>query len=373
MTRKGFYSFRELQEKSLWQCLALEIVGQKQCPLNCENCYITKSRPEINQNGRMPQDFVIKCIQQAKEVGFTEIVFIGGEPTLHPELDQFISFTRSLDLSPILCTNGLYLKDLEYCQKILLPGTTVVIHALLPGQEELLDQHVKFPGYARALKTAYRNLKQLPRLTIVAELPLIERFLPLVPDYYRWCHKNGYTPFLEINRMKNDFQSYNGSTSPEQIKQVFSQLTKIDQELGLTVPEEICPPAYGIFCTMSITGLHVKNFGNGNYGKVFSCCAQHIEHGNLREQSLQEILQHPSMAIFKNQDQWIYGPCRACQYYPKCQGGCRGEAFLRFKCPRASCPACWHIPANVRNDPQVMRPPSCVGCPLKANPACGFN
>jgi hypothetical protein len=28
---------------------------------------------------------------------------------------------------------------------------------------------------------------------------------------------------------------------------------------------------------------------------------------------------------------------------------------------------CWHIPAEVRNDPHIMRPATCKGCPIQYN------
>jgi len=77
---------------------------------------------------------------------------------------------------------------------------------------------------------------------------------------------------------------------------------------------------------MSITGLHVKNFGGGNYGGVYSCCAQSICHGDLKQKSLEEILTDPAMAVFKDQDYWIAEPCRSCEFYPVCRGGCRLRA-----------------------------------------------
>jgi radical SAM protein with 4Fe4S-binding SPASM domain len=132
----------------------------------------------------------------------------------------------------------------------------------------------------------------------------------------------------------------------------------------------IIPPAFGQPCTMAITGVHIKNFGNGDFGGVYSCCAQQVRHGDLRRQTLAKVLAVHSLEVFKNQDEWIFGPCRECQHYSICRGGCRGEAYLAFGCPRASSPACWHISSEVRDDPRVMAPSTCAGCPLEGNPAC---
>lgn len=95
-----------------------------------------------------------------------------------------------------------------------------------------------------------------------------------------------------------------------------------------------------------------------------------MRHGDLKERSLAEVLAVPGVAVFQEQDEWIAGPCRDCEYYASCRGGCRGEAALVFGCSRASCPVCWHIDPEFRNNPAVMMPASCKGCPLLGHHDC---
>ncbi|MFH1890268.1 MAG: radical SAM protein [Candidatus Kuenenbacteria bacterium] len=363
MTDKSFYGFREKSADAFFQSFALEIVAG--CQLQCENCY------KDFKNGLcpMPESFVKRMIHEAGEVGFSEIVLIGGEPTLHPGLPEFIEWTLEAGLSPIVCTNGMALANKNYCEKIALPNTTIVIHGLVPLPSTKMDEHVKFTGYADKLQEAYHNINTLRTsrdITVVAEAVVIKPFLPYLLEFHKWCRENDYIPFIELNRRKDNGQESELSVSPEELCKTFKVLQNWDKQNAAHLTDQVLsPPAYGTKCTMSITGIHVKNFGNNDYGGVYSCCAQTIRHGDLRKQSLGEIIYDPSMAVFKNQDQWIAGPCKTCKDYPACKGGCRGEATLAFGCPRSSCPACWRIPEKIRNDPNKMMPESCIGCPLE--------
>lgn len=359
----GFYSFRE--HGSQYGSFALELVPGAKCQLRCRNCYKREIASKL-KNSDMPDDFVFDAIRQAKECGFAEIVFIGGEPTLHNSLPEFMKSTLRAGLTPILVTNGVKLSDFDYAEKVALKGATLVLHA--PLLKEAQNKHAGHDGYSELLLKAYDNVLDREGVTVVGEVTILDEFLLHLVSAYRWCVEHGVIPFFEASRRDDKGNRYLGDLSPEQIKRAFELLRQFDSNSS----GPLTPPAYKQPCTMSITGLHVKNFGGGDFGGVYSCCAQHIRHGNLREQPLQEIMEQPSLEIFRHQDDWIAGPCKNCRHYGICRGGCRGEAFLTYGCPRASYP-CWHIPLEVRNDSSAMMPQTCDGCPLQNNPSCSLS
>lgn len=354
-------SFRE-QGKRKWGCLGLESVPPWMCQLNCPWCY--KGVHGRGGAGEMPAEFVADAIRQASAAGFAEVAFLGGEPTLHPTLPEFVGQALVEGLTPIVVTNGMRLADERYAKQITPPGTTLVLHAPLPAAVQ--DRAAGVAGYNRRLMRAYGNVIGRPGIVVVAETVMVREVKSYILDMYRWCLENGVRPFFEMARRTDKGIVYPGTLSPEEIRDFFEEMRRADPH----PPALLTPPAYSQVCTMTITGLHVKNLGDGDYGGVYSCCAQRVRHGDLRQQPLAEILEDPSLLVFKNQDEWIYGPCRGCVHYAVCRGGCRGEAALAFGCARASCPSCWHIPAGVRNDPAVMAPPNCTGCPLEDNVTC---
>lgn len=359
------YFFRERSPGQPWQMISLELVPGNRCQLSCRNCYKRgqSNIKSVTENlGDMPVGFAEDILAQAHECGFSEVAFIGGEPTLHPQLLHLVNGALAFGFTPVVCTNGILMADPVYAEEIAQPGVTVMIHAPLPEPAAgLHDAHAGMAGYNNLLYKASANLSARSGVTVVAEIAVIRPFLPYIPQVLSWCHSQGVRPFIEMNRRYDNRGSFPDAASPEETKELFELLATYD----LLSPNHLVPPLYSQPCTMSITGVHIKNNGSGDCGGVYSCCAQGICHGDLRKESLASLLMRPSFEVFRKQDDWIAGPCRHCEDYGLCRGGCRGEAFLAFGCARASCPVCWKIPSEIRLDRSVMCPPDCAGCPLE--------
>ena len=71
--------------------LWLEITGK--CNLTCTHCYADSS-PSSSLYGSMNYDDWLRVIDEAAELGCNAIQFIGGEPTLHPHLMDFIAYSK---------------------------------------------------------------------------------------------------------------------------------------------------------------------------------------------------------------------------------------------------------------------------------------
>lgn len=290
-----FYGFREKGDSSE-RTFGLEIVPGTKCQLSCANCYKRGSPTAGHAKGDMPADFVADCLRQARDAGFAEAVLLGGEPTLHPQLPEFVRLALELGLDPIVCTNGLRLAEPLYVGELVVPGLTLVMHAPVPADAAAVnDAHAGIRGYNERLHKAFDNIFAMDGVTVVGQMTVLEDFLPLIPGMFKWCLDNGVIPFVEMNRRHDSGNAYEGTVSPEQTLELFEQLRRIDPD----PPSVLVPPAYGQPCTMAMTGLHVKNFGGGDHGQVFSCCGQQVAHGDLREQRLEEILTSSGLQAFR--------------------------------------------------------------------------
>ena len=82
-----------------------------ECNLNCRHCYIN---PEQHGKGRVP----LKTIKAWLDVFFDgdaapNLIFLGGEPTLHPDLAAAVKYARSRGFSSItIDTNGFLFHDI---------------------------------------------------------------------------------------------------------------------------------------------------------------------------------------------------------------------------------------------------------------------
>ncbi|ORT60100.1 radical SAM protein [Streptomyces sp. CB03238] len=81
--------------------LWLEITGK--CQLECVHCY-AESGPD-GDHGLMTRQDWLEVIAEARDIGVKTVVFIGGEPTLHPLLGEFVEYALGLGLSVRIVTN----------------------------------------------------------------------------------------------------------------------------------------------------------------------------------------------------------------------------------------------------------------------------
>ncbi len=91
-----------LQNKKLY---SLEIELTNACNLSCVYCYARAKSTGIF----LPFDKAAQILKQAKEYGIKRIVWLGGEPTMHPLWQRIISFSKNLGIKNELWSNGILL------------------------------------------------------------------------------------------------------------------------------------------------------------------------------------------------------------------------------------------------------------------------
>ncbi len=88
------------------------IIPMRRCNLSCTYCneYDTTSKP-------VPIDVMKQRIDDLHRLGTTIVTISGGEPLLHPELDDLIKYIRSKGIITGMITNG-YLLTAERIQRL---------------------------------------------------------------------------------------------------------------------------------------------------------------------------------------------------------------------------------------------------------------
>src|SRR5258707_4251089 len=82
----------------------LSLMPTYACPAHCKHCGTLSSPSDRNS---IPLETMLSAIDQAKKLGFLNIVFTGGEATLRwVELVEAISYANRLQLPTRLVTNA---------------------------------------------------------------------------------------------------------------------------------------------------------------------------------------------------------------------------------------------------------------------------
>ena len=82
-----------------------------ECNLNCRHCYIN---PAQHGKGRVPLKTIKAWLDVFSGDGpAPNLIFLGGEPTLHPNLAEAVQYARSRGFSSItIDTNGFLFHDI---------------------------------------------------------------------------------------------------------------------------------------------------------------------------------------------------------------------------------------------------------------------
>ena len=89
---------------TLW----LQVTGTL-CNLACLHCFISCG-PKNDNHDLMEMDQVVDALKWGREYGVKEYYFTGGEPFLHPEIEEMID--RTLEQGPLtILTNGMLIDD----------------------------------------------------------------------------------------------------------------------------------------------------------------------------------------------------------------------------------------------------------------------
>ena len=87
--------------------ISLEITGR--CQLECVHCY-ARSGP-LGTHGAMITADWMRVMDQARSVGAWHVGFVGGEPTLHPDLAVLIEHALRCELSVEVFSNLVHVTD----------------------------------------------------------------------------------------------------------------------------------------------------------------------------------------------------------------------------------------------------------------------
>ncbi len=100
--------------------LWLEIT--ERCQLECRHCYAASG--PAGTHGAMTSSDWVRVLEEAADLGVGMVQFIGGEPTLHPDLAALIQHALALDLTVEVFSNLVHITD-ELWELFSRPGVSL--------------------------------------------------------------------------------------------------------------------------------------------------------------------------------------------------------------------------------------------------------
>jgi len=253
-----------------------------QCQCRCEHCSAAFYRQDYKKG--LENGEIIKLIVESKKLGAKEIYFFGGEPLLVPSLGDFIRYAKHESLTTRLDTNGFLLdesmsKELKEAGLdkigVSIDSPTEATHDQLRGINGLFKRALSGIQYCKKYNikcyistyVTKKNLRngELEKMIILAKnLGVKIRILTSICSG-RWSNRNDVL------------------LSPEEIVLLKSFLRK---KLAYWEIEYIDNKKIPFICS----ALTKTYFYISAYGDIQPCCFLPISFGNIRKDSLANIL-----------------------------------------------------------------------------------
>lgn len=303
------------------------VVITERCNLNCKMCI----RGNASERDMAFSDFV--SISRDEQFRSGNIVVTGGEPVLHPQFCDIVYLCCELSNSVCVATNGTldyYVDDLcgieNLCFQVSLDGNKETHNAIRNG--DCFDSL-----FATITKYEKRNIVYNIASTIGKEnKETIFDLVPLLKDrklqYWKVSCELPFGRNHGGNLMRaeewNDFvdRLLSVVNFPLHIKKIFDFGLYDRLERKNQMP----------------TINRCFNCGSGN-GKlyiypdqnVYPCtCLTDFSLGNLKKNSMTDILNGEKIKKFQNIKPCGNTPCRDCRYVIYCNGGCLGMSYDTF-------------------------------------------
>jgi MoaA/NifB/PqqE/SkfB family radical SAM enzyme len=244
-----------------------------QCNLKCRHCYIN---PQQHGQNTLPLSSIVGWLEAFSENSHTKnLIFLGGEPTLHPDLPAAIRHARRLGFGSITVdTNGYLFHDI--LDKID-PGEVDVFSFSLDGATRATNDRIRGDGsfdtcVAGIRKAVSKGFDTSLIFTVSrANIEELEEMAPLLK-------KLGVGRFfIQIIGLRGRSASQESDTASEGILQIERQqwldtvprIARMIAESGITVsyPKVFLNPDEKFECA----GLVADNYFIFPNGRVYRC------------------------------------------------------------------------------------------------------
>ncbi len=343
------------------------------CNFNCVHCYENAGmgRHEVPE-----PDMVFDGLEKLARFGVASVAFSGGEPTLLPNMTDYIAKTTELGMYAAMATNGWVFANEKVVRKYKEAGLKFVQISLDGPDPEVHDSFRRVKGaWERAVKaiknsvneglfvevsttvTKYNMNKVHEMVELVRELGanwlMIYNFIPtgrgreiIMEDLEPW-ERYGLLSYLYENTGKGGSTELL-STAPQYA--MVAQIVETQKHLGKNVvPTHFSNPQYSNPKLQQLADF-IGGCGAGRFyisiepnGDMYPCVFfphnEEVRIGNLFRDDLDKLWRNSKLLQDLRDKDALEGACGTCAYRYTC-GGCRARAYNYFGDVKAPDPGC---------------------------------
>jgi MoaA/NifB/PqqE/SkfB family radical SAM enzyme len=243
-------NFSQTKRRSFWQ-LAWEGItdgGPSMCQFaittacnaSCGFCNfaVDKMAPESRYSVTLDQAKEAASILYKNGVYF--IIYVGGEPMLHPQLDEMIAHADSIGLAPIVVTNGSLLKK-ERVNKLIDAGLHSVIISIDAAEMEKHEENRGLQGVCERIREANAlfHTRNIDTTASVTMSRLVDDYTKL-PDFLKSLGFDSVTFSYPLTTLASSYLGYADSNlvdyTKEELDQRFEAVKALKKEFNVVNP-----------------------------------------------------------------------------------------------------------------------------------------
>lgn len=324
--------------------LCFEITND--CLLQCCFCSTFNDKDKKVSSNYIPKKVFKNVIEDFCELGGKVLEISGGEPLLHPEIENLIYIAKEKGLQVRLYTSGVTpLDPLPLVKKLVEAGLDRIIfncqglalvHDTLTGKKGAFKQMVNF---LLASKKAglWTGIHFIPMRFNISQIDFL----------YKLLNKIRVNEFAFLRLVKQGRASLNwnlispGKKDYEQLSKTLSRLVKLQSvQKGLKlrlgcpfqpfkVQKEILNDENKLLCCHAgKESLNILPNGDVIPCPAFKDIIQ-ARAGNIFKDSLKKIWEENSF-LWKLRQPYLIPSCSTCKFWVECRGGCSAQRIITY-------------------------------------------
>ena len=231
------------------------------CDLNCVFCYYRFEKKTLHPLELMKKE--AHALRYKYDCEFVDIT--GGEPTIHPEIIEFVRYCKEIGLLPTIITHGQKLENKDFCKSLKEAGIKDFLISC-HGTESIHDKLIgtKKPGY-KSMRKGMENLNNLGipfrTNTVITKqnyktLPdLAQELIDVSPTV---CNFISFNPFQSWrNKDEISFQARHSDIAPY-MKEAVKKMEEENIEVNVR---------YFPFCQLKGFEKNIMNYPQLSYDK----------------------------------------------------------------------------------------------------------
>lgn len=211
------------------------IILTRNCNLRCNFCYAKDAG--YCRNDMVSFENIKRIVDFCCDAKVKFIFFTGGEPLMHPEIMDILSYIKK-QTHPIItavASNGIILRDLLFCQKLIDSGLDYIDISMKGRDSQEWVETTGCDGYYLQ-QEAIRNLASLP-IEFTCSMVVTENSVHSLCDSVKAALKNGAKQFSFTFVIDNDDSSEKNIVYLERhnpLKLIDLFISKIDELNSIT-------------------------------------------------------------------------------------------------------------------------------------------